>query len=167
MFSRNPPPRRDVAQVCRNGHLITSQVNYRPQTTQNFCNECGAATLTKCETCGTDIPGAQGPEPGVFRAAMTKPPAYCQNCGTAYPWTQSRIEAVREYIQEIAELDEDEKEKLQESLPDIITDTPKSQLAQGRFMRAFGKLSNWVKDEFRSLLVDVASETFKKVMTGS
>lgn len=56
-------------------------------------------------------------------------PAYCHNCGKPYPWTESAIETMRKIIWEDEDLFEDEKERMNESLPDLITETPKTELA--------------------------------------
>ena len=97
----------DVAQICRNGHVITSSARTMPQFMQNYCDKCGQPTMTKCEKCGADIRGSYEE----FFSSRFDTPAYCHNCGSPYPWTQSRLDAFDEMLEEFAELDASDKDR--------------------------------------------------------
>ena len=80
-------PVRDVMQVCRNGHVITDRLHGSPESAAPRCDRCGAATLDRCPTCGHALPGAV-PLPGLFPVGRPRPPAFCCQCGAAFPWTR-------------------------------------------------------------------------------
>ena len=42
----------DVQQIYENGHQITDCYNIRPEQQKKFCQECGAATIIACPSCG-------------------------------------------------------------------------------------------------------------------
>jgi hypothetical protein len=76
----------DVMQVCRNGHVITDLLHTFPEQARGHCEQCGAATLEQCLTCGREIPGAIF-VPGAVPVGHRSPPHYCSACGAAFPWT--------------------------------------------------------------------------------
>jgi hypothetical protein len=79
-------PERDVMQVCRNGHVLTLVLRSHPQSGCLRCDRCGAEVVSECSTCGRSIPGAilgSGMQP----IGALRPPAYCPDCGAAFPWT--------------------------------------------------------------------------------
>lgn len=34
-----------TAQVCLNGHMVTSAVEHNPELMQDYCSKCGAKTI--------------------------------------------------------------------------------------------------------------------------
>src|SRR5262245_31740443 len=78
------PDLRDVMQVCYNGHVITDLLKSCPQHRQSTCDQCGAATLDHCLTCGAELPGAV-PTPGLV--GSRRAPERCLRCGAPFPWT--------------------------------------------------------------------------------
>jgi hypothetical protein len=76
----------DVMQVCRNGHVITDLLHTFPERALSHCDRCGAVTLTRCQTCGQEIPGAVY-VPEAAPIGVRRPPAHCAACGAAFPWT--------------------------------------------------------------------------------
>jgi hypothetical protein len=78
---------RDAMLVCRNGHVITDLLQSCPDSAAHRCDRCGAATLDHCTTCGRRLPGAV-PVPGLRPIGRATPPAYCAQCGAAFPWTR-------------------------------------------------------------------------------
>lgn len=80
----------DAQQVCLNGHQITSSYHSYPQFRKARCDECGAATIFRCPTCGADVKGHYH-SPGVFSTSGTPVPLYCDACGGEFPWTQLRL----------------------------------------------------------------------------
>jgi rRNA maturation protein Nop10 len=81
------PAVRDVMLVCRNGHVITDLLQSCPDSAAHRCDRCGAATLDRCTTCGRRLPGAV-PVPGLRPIGRPRPPAYCAQCGAAFPWAR-------------------------------------------------------------------------------
>jgi hypothetical protein len=80
---------QDVMQVCVNGHVITDRLRGRPDHGLSRCDRCGAPTLSRCPTCGQELPGAlevPGPQPIGTPAA----PPHCAQCGAAFPWMVRR-----------------------------------------------------------------------------
>jgi hypothetical protein len=75
----------DVLLVCRNGHVITERLHGCPDQAVGHCDRCGADTLSRCPTCGHDLPGA-APLLGPVPIGRPRPPLYCSQCGAAFPW---------------------------------------------------------------------------------
>ena len=86
MSSQDGHDWHDVAQICLNGHVANSETKERPDASRPFCSECGAATITECPNCRTEIEGEYHME-GVVDFTEFKPPAFCPACGKPYPWT--------------------------------------------------------------------------------
>lgn len=47
----------DVAQICINGHVVTSALERNPELGKKFCQKCGEPTISKCPNCGQSIQG--------------------------------------------------------------------------------------------------------------
>jgi hypothetical protein len=90
-------------------------------------------------------------------------PAYCHNCGSPYPWTQANLEALRDIALEAEELGA-EREQLAATVGDLTLDTPKATLAATRWKRALSKAGEFAGTAARQILVEVASETAKKIL---
>lgn len=151
--------RFDVAQICLNGHVITARAKTQPQLTRQFCDRCGAPTLTTCQNCDANIPG------GYLRERIGVPfsaPAFCSNCGVPYPWTEKGLGAARELVSELEGLTEDEKALLGKDLNDIVADTPRTTVAATRWKKALSKASKELAPALREILIEIASETAKK-----
>jgi hypothetical protein len=80
---------RDVMQVCRNGHVITDLLHTFPEHGRTHCDRCGSPTLSRCQTCGHELPGAI-PVPGLTPVGAPQPPQQCPTCGATFPWTLRR-----------------------------------------------------------------------------
>ena len=89
----------DTAQICRNGHVVNSMAYDYPQSNQKYCDKCGKETLTSCPACNEKI-RCYYHVPGVIAFPKYSAPSYCHNCGQAYPWTASSIEAANELADE-------------------------------------------------------------------
>ena len=81
----------DTAQVCLTGHVITENYHRSPSLRQDFCKQCGAKTITQCQSCKAEILGDYHVE-GVFviGAGEPDPPKHCHKCGKPYPWARRR-----------------------------------------------------------------------------
>lgn len=150
----------DVAQICQNGHVITEMANSAPELRTKHCDRCGAATTTTCSECSTPIRGYY--DCGVFGGlSESKAPSFCHNCGRAYPWTASQIEAATELWVEESIANQEEATKFQESLEDLVKETPKAPLAASRFKKAMAKVGSETVAGIRSILTSIVSETVK------
>jgi hypothetical protein len=154
----------DNASVCRNGHMINDAVNERPEKNRNFCNKCGAETLLKCEFCSQPIIGRR-----FYNRMGTSPspvpvPSYCADCGKAYPWTRTVLEQANELIDLIDELSEEEKRILKDAFPDLLADTPKTQVAALRTGKLMNKVEGNFKTAFREIFIGVATEGAKAML---
>lgn len=156
---RSEEPRGyDTAQVCLNGHKVTASYLDFPEHRQNFCDQCGAATITACQSCHAEIRG-------FYRGSMIvqyAPPHFCHECGKAYPWTEAKQQAALDLIEELDGLSADERAALRETLPDLVHETPRSELAALRFKKLLGKISKAAGDVLRKVVIDLAAEAIKK-----
>ena len=151
----------EAAQVCVNGHLITTWADTYPQETSDRCDKCGAETVTECPSCSTIIRGHQR-NSGVigFRFPV---PSFCHRCGKPYPWTEAKIRAAKELAQ-LVEGSPEDKKLLEASIDELVRDTPAATVAAVRFKAMVSKAGKSVVDAFRDILVDVLSEAVKKTI---
>lgn len=153
----------DIAQICLNGHIANGRWIDRPQHNQDSCPKCGEKTITKCPHCEATIrgyyhiPGIAGPDPRVA-------PAYCYSCGGPYPWTEAALKAARDLSDDLEELSNEDKGKLKGTLDDLVKDSPQTAVAAARFKRLLAKAGKSASEAFRQILVDVVSETAKKII---
>lgn len=155
----------DTAQICLNGHEINSMAASNPQSNQKFCSRCGAQTITTCQSCNAQIRGYYH-VPGVISLHEYNKPSYCFNCGTAFPWTASSLDAASELVDGLETLSAHEKQQLKDSLPDLVRETPKTPVAEGRFKRLTKKAGVEAVGGIRAILIDVVSEAVKKSIFG-
>lgn len=153
----------DVMQVCLNGHKITGTYRSQGESARQRCPECGEPTIISCPECDATIPGRYRTPGIVDLTSGPDPDAYCHECGQPYPWTQRKMEAAEELI-ELADIDDTEKHDLREEIPNLINDTPRSKVAAFKLKEFLERAGNIMSKEARDLLVDIASETAKKVL---
>jgi len=158
-------PRQEYQQVCLNGHQVTDATSARSHLMCDFCKKCGAETITSCPSCSQKIPGKVFYE-RVRSGINPYVPSYCPSCGHPYPWTTTKLEALKEYAQELEELDQTDKDILASSIDDLVTETPRTQVATARYKRVAKKLGKAAYDEIKELTVSVVSETIKKALFG-
>lgn len=145
--------------VCLNGHtLVTSRRISRTE----FCEKCGAKMIDRCQECGAPIREWDYHGVIVFGTPKYERASYCKNCGKPYPWTQAAIKAAAELVAEEDELDEAQRGKLVSSLPDIITETPKTQVAVVRFKKALTTAGKFTAEGLRQFAIDFGCELAKK-----
>lgn len=160
----------DVQQVCENGHQITDCYNISPEKRKKFCQECGAATITACPGCGEEIQGAQigvsqdytGGRTGQKMSAKEHAdvPSYCLNCGKPYPWTENKIVAAIQYFTEFGNLDEKEKETIEQDIKNVARDIPQTELAAMRIKRILEKCGRPCYE----IVMEFASRTAAKIL---
>ena len=143
--------------ICENGHVIRTATD---SCTDKFCSACGAHVIHKCPNCNSVIRGKDRDAYGF--AAIYITPAYCKDCGKPYPWIVNAIEATALILQEEPGLTFDECQKLIDILPDVVTETPKTQLAAVRIKKAFATAGTFVADGLRKFAIDFGCELLKK-----
>ncbi|MGD0584458.1 MAG: DUF2321 domain-containing protein [Oryzomonas sp.] len=152
--------RYDIAQVCTNGHSANSAFEAFPQFNQDFCDKCGEKTITTCQSCETPIRGMYH---GGFSLEYD-PPAFCYKCGNSFPWTQRKIQAAIELAVEVGGLSGDDASQFDASIREISRDTPQTQVAAHRIKRLLGKFAKSTGNSIREVMVDIVSETAKKII---
>ncbi len=154
-----------VAEVCPNGHVVTSAADQYPEHREKFCSKCGEETLTKCPAC-------QAPIRGIYETSRFggyfgyDRPAHCHNCGSAFPWTERRLSGAVEYLEAGTDLSADEIQQFRTDLVELTKDSPKTQVASLRFKNVMGKVGTTVACGGRDIFVFVVSETAKKSIRG-
>jgi hypothetical protein len=162
-YSRRGGDWTDQMQVCINGHIITAYAISEPESRKKFCSECGSPTINTCSACGAPIRGHRHIEGVIGLYDDAEPDKHCENCGSAFPWQDAAIENLRGLLRE-GDLTEQEAQEFESALPDILTDTPKTQLASLKLKRLLPKLGNSVYGIVIKVVSDVASETAKKAL---
>lgn len=153
----------DVAQICMNGHVVNMSSKASPDFNRNFCEKCGAPTITQCPNCKGNILGDYHvPDVVVLGAVEDKAPAFCGGCGKPFPWTESRVQAARDLLEELDGLSTDEKLLLSKSFDDLVTDCAQTQVAITRFKKLGAKLGKEAGGALKSILIDIVSEAAKK-----
>ena len=155
----------DVQQVCFNGHIINDTIKFRPEANKEYCTLCGEKTITQCPKCSTNIRGAmlivkqrnRRPSPC---ESLTVAPAYCLNCGKPYPWTENKIVAAIQMFAEFGNLDEEEKETIEQDIKNIAEDIPQTELSAMRIKRIWEKCSRAGYE----IIMEFASRTAAKIL---
>ncbi|MDR3560640.1 MAG: DUF2321 domain-containing protein [Negativicutes bacterium] len=133
----------DSAQICENGHIVNLVAEYQPERNQDYCLHCGASTITNCPSCSSPIQGARLLMRQTWISVRNKGteihvdpnnfafPKFCIQCGIAFPWTKKKEQMLREYIVNVSDLSEEDKQLLLTNLGDLIKATPRADLAVG------------------------------------
>ena len=155
----------DIAQVCQNGHVTNWATKDSPEFNKNYCDKCGAPTIVKCPKCTADIKGEYHvPGVAIFSESERPPPAFCDACGNPYPWTELKLEAAREFIQELDDLDESDKNVLSDSLDHLVKDSPKTKVEAFKFKKVASKISKESVNVLKDLVIGIISEAAKKLI---
>lgn len=154
----------DVAQICLNGHIINGSSSRSPEFNQKFCNLCGSETITRCTKCNMTINGTYYFEDLFPPSSLDKSPNYCQHCGEPYPWTKNSLEATEELLAIEDCLTEEELSYLRENMNSLLVDTPKSKVVATKFKLALGKITSATGSAIKDIMVDIASESVKKII---
>ncbi len=152
----------DVAQICLNGHVVNQFAKSDRDRNTKFCKKCGATTLTACPSCGTNIRGYYHIK-GLLDCAGLKTPPFCFECGQPYPWTAAKMEASKLLLDEMG-LDIPEATILEGDLQEILRDTPKASASAVRVSRHLEKAKPFIAEGFKTLLVEVVSQSAKKIL---
>ena len=155
----------DVAQICENGHVANLMARDRAASNQDHCDKCGAPTIMACPSpsCQTPIRGFDMSGALDFSFKYNAP-AFCYNCGDPFPWTETALDSAKELVEELDQLDRDEKDKLNGSIGELVQDSPKSQVAAVRFKRLMEKAGGPAADAMRGIVINLFSEAIKKMV---
>ena len=149
------------AQICLNGHIISEYEN----NIETYCSKCGSKTISSCPSCNTPIRGAYNNEYSLYDEKYNLP-AYCFACGKPYPWTQLHIEAITELINFDNQLSDDEKLYMSNNINTLTTDNPKTKVVATKFKFYLSEAANATGNAVKDILVDIISETAKKIIFG-
>lgn len=154
-----------VAQVCQNGHVATCSADEYPELQERFCSKCGEATIMQCPSCDVSIRGLFQIE-GMFVSRVYAPPAFCYNCGKAFPWTERKIASAVELLEDAADLSPEELQRFRSDLTELTKDSPKTQVASLRLKKIMNKVGTSIASSLRAILCDVLSEAAKREIWG-
>ena len=155
----------ETAQICINGHVITSGIESSKSSMQEFCEDCGKPTIIKCPDCNSPIRGSYR-SPNVVLLVDYDVPKFCNKCGRPFPWTKAKLDAARELVEFEDKINTKEKELLKNSLDDIIAENPKTKVAAIKYKHTLAKLGQETAKALRDIAVDVACSTAKKILLG-
>jgi len=155
----------DTAQICLNGHVVTASSTAHPELKRQFCDRCGAATITECPKCKANIRGSYH-SPDFFSLGMFEAPKFCSDCGAAYPWTESSLEAAHDLVSEMETISDEERRILMQTLDELVKETPQTEVAALRFKKIMRKVGTEATDALRKIIVEILSEAAKKAILG-
>ena len=149
------------ATICLNGHTVSKyDSNY-----QKFCSRCGSETYSHCPSCNSPIRGLYDVEGvAIIGSRPYSVPYYCYNCGSPYPWTQKILDNAVELLSLDEDLDESSKELIRSAIPELIVDTPTTPVYAAKYKKGISKASEILSSSMHNLLVDVISESAKKIL---
>ena len=153
----------DTAQVCRNGHVRNPGIHNSPQSTERYCSDCGAATVTQCEHCHQSI---RGTLQGVVSFGLAEAPSFCHGCGRPYPWTEQALEAARTLISEEMQLEPADQASLVAAVDELVRDTPKTQVAAMTYRRLVKRAAAGTGEVLKEALKSIIAEGAKRALFG-
>ncbi len=168
------------ALICECGHLVTGNLSALADRLPLYCSQCGQPCISSCPSCGAPIHGdcykrqpVYAPScsssllggSGVYYTRTPKDfsdvfvsgcvvPAYCYNCGSPYPWTDTLLREAEGIVDLMDELTEEQKSALKECFPSLISDmptTPRNSLIAAKLLQSASSIS---KTALQNLLAD-------------
>ena len=158
-------PYYDVALICPNGHVANGSSVESPHYNSEYCSECGEKTINACPACNEPIRGYLH-NTGVVTMWPFEPSGFCHACGKPFPWTERKIAALAEAIDEAEQLSSDEKTKLKESIADIVVATPKTDTAVARLKAGISKAGKVGGKLIYDVAIKVAADVVSKALEG-
>lgn len=149
--------------ICTKGHQLGYLFFEYPD--EKYCELCGSSLISSCQNCNKVITGwiNNSSEDFIdFPPDSMDVPKFCKFCGDPYPWTKQIIDDSVELLALDADLSDDDKKLIKDSIPDLIIESSSTPLAEAKFKKGISSAALFVKDAIRNLLVDVVSETVKK-----
>lgn len=157
------PTNFNGAMFCENGHCIDDCIcNDGEAKMQSFCTMCGALVLSNCPLCNAPIKGLD-----IWLKAdgqQLTTPKYCYHCGEAYPWTLRWLDSARELIAYDETINDENKKQLCDSLPDIISETPKTKLAARKLEQLLLSAGKFTAEGIRQFALDFGCDLAKKML---
>jgi hypothetical protein len=161
-FTEQERERHDAALICLNGHWISGSFHGMPQFNQKHCDTCGAETIHACRKCNQDIRGSY---PGHF-SVNPEVPKFCHACGASYPWTADKISAADELADLIDELNDSDRQSLKSTFPDLICNTPRTEVAAVKFGAILKKVEPHFREAFKQILYSGLADAAKNILKG-
>ncbi len=155
----------DTALICLDGHVINDSIKDQPQLNKKHCPEDGKLTISECPECHQLIAG-EIHYSNIFGGHNFKLPAFCIECGMPYPWTTAKQNAAKELSNELKLSIEDQK-TLETSIDQISKNNAQAQVGATRINRIMKNIKSTTGEILHKLIVDIASETAKKVLIGT
>lgn len=146
------------AYICENGHAVSI---YSQTCSDRYCTFCGAKVISVCPSCGVTIRGRSSGDYSFLGSFAV--PSYCPRCGKPYPWIQNAIQSAIYVLEEENRLTFDERQKMIDVLPDIVSETPKTQLASIRYQKIIA-LGGFVAEGLRDFVVNFGCDAFKNLI---
>lgn len=91
-------------------------------------------------------------------------PHYCYNCGHAFPWTERALDAATQLANDDGSLSDEEKKEFAVNIKEIVRETPIAKASASRLRALFGKMAGGTASMIREIIVDIVSESAKKVI---
>ena len=152
-----------TAQICMNGHVLTENFAAENIAT-NYCETCGAKTITQCQSCGANIRGYFQYD-GIAICAHYTRPNFCYNCGKPYPWAEEAMVAAKELAMESEELTEKDADDLEAAMADIMQDGPRTEVASVKIKKIAKKAGSTIGGAIEKIAINVATEAAKQLIT--
>lgn len=169
----------DIAQICKDGHVINIYEKCHLEKNVKRCPICSAEVISRCQVCQAPIRGGHIQELR-FKNRATDPrdifntiekttvsskeltkiedfqlPAYCHECGAAYPWTESLLNDADAIIDSFDELSDEQRKLLKERFPDLLTDNPRSISAALTYSKLINGLDSFSCAVGKGLLINL------------
>jgi hypothetical protein len=145
----------DIAQICLNGHIVNDAARTFEYLNKEFCETCGAPTIMECRHCKKEIQGAFDPEGKWGTEHLTIAPNYCTGCGEPYPWTAQKILATAEFVNELEEFSNKDKEIFLSSFEEIVKESPMASAGAVKIKKLMRKLKKESLLSLRELLINI------------
>jgi hypothetical protein len=156
--------------VCKRGHVlgdVESMAVAKPGMMGNFCPNCSAPVLLKCETCGLPINWQSIPHPDAPPYMWEKYlPDFCVKCQKPYPWAsrEKRLQALYNLIDFADDLDEPTRFEVMDQIailsrPEEGGEAEERKIAAGLRLK---QLAPKVWDLGKEVLAEVLADAVKR-----
>jgi hypothetical protein len=93
---------------------------------------------------------------------MDEAPKFCSECGNPYPWTEKGIQLAKELADTAKGLNRKEKAILQDSISDIVLETPSAEVSASKIKQLTEKSGPWISEALAKVLAGIVSEFLMK-----
>lgn len=167
----------DNALICKAGHVANIYKELHPERNTEHCLICPEEVISACPSCNTPIRGGYYSTEvwnTTYAGSIISPqhsntrthtqeltsldnyqfPAYCHKCGQPYPWTEERLAVGEQIVDALEGLDPEQKSQLKALFPDLIIETPRSNLAVIELAKIVDAFRSFGKDVFINWLAN-------------